>query len=208
METSNLTDSEHTVTIELASGSIAVDAVAVLGAAYEGEENRCPEEDGEQEDQGSSLTKVTIEIQQSQYINMFKKEGLDAVILPHSIDSPFIGHLEQKNEGLKFLRIDADLNSTFKEEVKDDDEEFKKTSEALTETFKKALGNVKACDYKAIRHDIIKTMSNRRDFSRYDSGAWKLTENQQEKIKRIFADYGYDDVEFDFYEEMVSFLNK
>ena len=74
--------------------------------------------------------------------------------------------------------------------------------------FKKALGNVKACDYKAIRHDIIKTMSNRRDFSRYDSGAWKLTENQQEKIKRIFADYGYDDVEFDFYEEMVSFLNK
>lgn len=60
METYNLTDSEHTVTIELASGSIAVDAVAVLGAAYEGEENRCPEEDGEQEDQGSSLTKVTI----------------------------------------------------------------------------------------------------------------------------------------------------
>lgn len=74
--------------------------------------------------------------------------------------------------------------------------------------FKKALSNVKACDYKAIRHDIIKTMSNRRDFSRYDSGTWKLTENQQEKIKRIFADYGYDDMEFDFYEEMVSFLNE
>ena len=86
---------------------------------------------------------VTDEKEQSQYINMFKKEGLDAVILPHSIDSPFIGHLEQKNEGLKFLRIDADLNSTFKEEVKDDDEEFKKTSETLTETFKKALGNDK-----------------------------------------------------------------
>ena len=86
---------------------------------------------------------LTDEKEQSQYINMFKKEGLDAVILPHSIDSPFIGHLEQKNEGLKFLRIDADLNSTFKEEVKDDDEEFKKTSETLTETFKKALGNDK-----------------------------------------------------------------
>ncbi|RHV67941.1 molecular chaperone HtpG [Clostridium sp. OM02-18AC] len=86
---------------------------------------------------------VTDEKEQSQYINMFKKEGLDAVILPHSIDSPFIGHLEQKNEGLKFLRIDADLNSTFKEEVKEDDEEFKKTSETLTETFKKALGNDK-----------------------------------------------------------------
>lgn len=74
---------------------------------------------------------------------MFKKEGLDAVILPHSIDNPFIGHLEQKNEGLKFLRIDADLNSTFKEEVKEDDEEFKKTSEGLTEIFKKVLNNDK-----------------------------------------------------------------
>jgi molecular chaperone HtpG len=86
---------------------------------------------------------VTDEKEQSQYINMFKKEGIDAVILPHNIDSPFIGHLEQKNEGLKFLRIDADLNAVFKEEVKEDDEEFKKTSESLTETFKKALKNDK-----------------------------------------------------------------
>ncbi len=101
----------------------------------------CLEENKEKH--GNTVFYVTDEKEQSQYINMFKKEGLDAVILPHSIDSPFIGHLEQKNEGLKFLRIDADLNSTFKEEVKDDDEEFKKTSETLTETFKKALGNDK-----------------------------------------------------------------
>ena len=101
----------------------------------------CLEENKEKHE--NTVFYVTDEKEQSQYINMFKKEGLDAVILPHSIDSPFIGHLEQKNEGLKFLRIDADLNSTFKEEVKDDDEEFKKTSEALTETFKKALGNDK-----------------------------------------------------------------
>ena len=101
----------------------------------------CLEENKEKHE--NTVFYVTDEKEQSQYINMFKKEGLDAVILPHSIDSPFIGHLEQKNEGLKFLRIDADLNSTFKEEVKDDDEEFKKTSETLTETFKKALGNDK-----------------------------------------------------------------
>ena len=101
----------------------------------------CLEENREKHE--NKIFYVTDEKEQSQYINMFKKEGLDAVILPHSIDSPFIGHLEQKNEGLKFLRIDADLNSTFKEEVKDDDEEFKKTSETLTETFKKALGNDK-----------------------------------------------------------------
>ena len=101
----------------------------------------CLEENKEKHE--NTVFYVTDEKEQSQYINMFKKEGLDAVILPHSIDSPFIGHLEQKNEGLKFLRIDADLNSTFKEEVKDDDEEFKKNSETLTETFKKALGNDK-----------------------------------------------------------------
>ncbi len=101
----------------------------------------CLEENKEKHE--NTVFYVTDEKEQSQYINMFKKEGLDAVILPHSIDSPFINHLEQKTEGLKFLRIDTDLNSNFKEEVKEDDEEFKKTSENLTEIFKKALGNDK-----------------------------------------------------------------
>ena len=101
----------------------------------------CLEENKEKHE--NKIFYVTDEKQQSQYINMFKDEGLDAVILPHNIDSPFINHLEQKNEGLKFLRIDADLNDTFKEEVKEDDEEFKKTAEALTEIFKKALENDK-----------------------------------------------------------------
>ena len=84
---------------------------------------------------------VTDEIQQSQYINMFRKEGIDAVILNHNIDEPFITHLEQKNEGVKFLRIDSDLNDSFKEETKEDDEEFKITADTLTEIFKKALNN-------------------------------------------------------------------
>ena len=101
----------------------------------------CLEENKEKHE--NKVFYVTDEKEQSQYINMFREEGLDAVILPHNIDSPFINHLEQKNEGLKFLRIDADLNDTFKEEVKEDDEEFKKTAETLTEIFKKALGNDK-----------------------------------------------------------------
>ena len=101
----------------------------------------CLEENKEKHE--NKVFYVTDEKEQSQYINMFKEEGLDAVILPHNIDNPFINHLEQKNEGLKFLRIDADLNDTFKEEVKEDDEEFKKTAETLTEIFKKALGNDK-----------------------------------------------------------------
>ena len=101
----------------------------------------CLEENKETHE--NTIFYVTDEKGQSQYINMFKAEGLDAVILPHSIDSPFIGHLEQKNEGLKFLRIDADLNDTFKEEVKEDDEEFKKNADTLKDIFKKALNNDK-----------------------------------------------------------------
>lgn len=87
---------------------------------------------------------VTDEQQQSQYINMFKAEGMDAVILTHNIDSPFITQLEQRNEDVKFQRIDADLTETFKEEVAAEDEEaFKATVDTLTETFRKALENEK-----------------------------------------------------------------
>lgn len=82
---------------------------------------------------------VTDEKEQSQYINMFKKENMDAIILTHNIDQPFITHLEGKNEGLKFARIDTDLSDIFKEETNED--ELKDTTEALTAAFKKALNN-------------------------------------------------------------------
>ena len=75
---------------------------------------------------------------------MFKKEGIDAVILKHNIDAPFITHLEQKNKDVKFLRIDAEVTDTLKEEVKEEDAEtLKANSETLTEIFKKALNNDK-----------------------------------------------------------------
>ena len=99
--------------------------------------------DENKEKHENTIFYVTNEKEQSQYINMFKEEGIDAVIMPAAIDSPFISHGEQKKEGLKFLRIDTDLNAAFKEDVKEDDEEFKKTSEELTECFKKALNNDK-----------------------------------------------------------------
>ncbi len=87
---------------------------------------------------------VTDEKEQSQYINMFRQEGLDAVILNHNIDNPFISQMEQKHEGLKFLRIDADVTDTFKESVKEEDaEEFKADSEKLAGIFKKVLNNEK-----------------------------------------------------------------
>lgn len=87
---------------------------------------------------------VTDEVTQGQYIKMFKDEQMDAVILKHNIDNPFIAHLEQKNENVRFLRIDADLTESFKAETTEDE---KKTLEAdateLTEIFKKALNNDK-----------------------------------------------------------------
>ena len=87
---------------------------------------------------------VTDEQQQSQYINMFKKEGLDAVILSHNIDSPFITQMEQKNEHIKFQRIDADLTDHFKENVSEEEKEaFKEKTDSLVEIFRKALGNDK-----------------------------------------------------------------
>lgn len=87
---------------------------------------------------------VTDEKEQSQYINMFKKEGMDAVILPHSIDSPFINQLEQKNENLKFLRIDTDVTDIFKEETTEEDtEKAKADAETLSAAVKKALNNDK-----------------------------------------------------------------
>lgn len=87
---------------------------------------------------------VTDEQQQSQYINMFKQEGLDAVLLTHNIDSPFITQLEQRNENVQFQRIDADLTDTFKEDVAEEEEEtFKANTETLTEVFRKALENDK-----------------------------------------------------------------
>ena len=96
------------------------------------------------EEEKVTIYYVTDEQQQSQYINMFKAEELDAVILTHNIDSPFITQLEQRNENVKFVRIDADLTDTFKQEVAADEEEtFKANTDALTEIFRKALENDK-----------------------------------------------------------------
>ncbi len=85
---------------------------------------------------------VTDLVQQSQYVNMFKKAGMDAVVLPDKIDQPFVSQLESKNEGIKFARIDADLTDTFKSEnSKEEEEELTKKSEEIAEVFKKAVNN-------------------------------------------------------------------
>ncbi len=86
---------------------------------------------------------VTDERQQSQYINMFKEAGLDAIFLTHNIDQPYISKLEYDNKEIRFQRIDADLTETFKEEVTEDDADWKKLTETVTDMVKKALNKEK-----------------------------------------------------------------
>ena len=107
--------------------------------AKESETTENTEKETEQkETEKTKLFYVTDEVQQSQYINMFKEQGMDAVILKHNIDSAFISHVEQKHDDVKFLRIDADVTESMKEEVSED--ELKEEKETLTEVFRKALG--------------------------------------------------------------------
>ena len=93
---------------------------------------------------------VTDELQQSHYINMFKEQGLNAVILKNPIDQPFISRLEEamKDKNVKFRRIDTDLADVFKETASEDDKKVLEEDQTkLTDIFKKALG-VEALDVK------------------------------------------------------------
>ena len=103
----------------------------------EGKEEEKTEEAETQEDTRHTVYYVTDELQQSQYINMFKANNTQAVILNHNIDTSFITQLEHRNQNYKFLRIDAELNEDAKEEVSAD--ELKDALDTLTEVFKNAL---------------------------------------------------------------------
>ena len=105
------------------------------GSDADGAEDEEPEEKKEK-----TIYYVTDEQQQSQYINMFKAAKMDAVILSHNIDQPFVSQLEAKNEGIKFQRIDADLTDTFKAKTsKKAEEEMKAQAESISKIMKKVL---------------------------------------------------------------------
>ena len=100
--------------------------------------------DDAREEKKTSIYYVTDEVQQSQYINMFKAQGQDAIILTHNIDSAFVTYLEQKHQDVQFLRIDADVHESLKDEVAEDEKEaFQKTTDSLVEIFRKELDNDK-----------------------------------------------------------------
>lgn len=118
------------------------------------------DENEEEKDTRKVIYYVTDEAQQSQYINLFKEQGMDAVILNHNIDSSFISQLERRNEKFKFMRIDADVTDSLKEE---DSEDLTAATDTLTETFRKALGkeqlNVKVEKLKNADISSIITLS-------------------------------------------------
>ena len=96
------------------------------------------EDDEEQEEKKTTVYYVTDLQQQSQYVNIFREQGIDALLLTHSIDQPFISQLEQGDLPVKFQRIDADLTESLTEE--EDEEVIKEQTDKLSELFRTALG--------------------------------------------------------------------
>ena len=99
------------------------------------------DENTEEKDARKVIYYVTDKLQQGQYIKMFKEQNMDAVILDHNIDTSFISQLEQRNEHYKFMRIDADVTESLKDETSAED--LKAETDTLTDVFKKALNNDK-----------------------------------------------------------------
>ena len=103
-------------------------------------------EEGKEDEKSSEETEAPKKIvyyvtdlqQQSQYVKMFREQDMNAVVLPHNIDQPFVSALEAGDDDVKFQRIDADLTDAFKEEG--DEEKLKEDTETLKELFRKATG--------------------------------------------------------------------
>lgn len=128
---------EEEKTTEAPTGETASDETNTDDAKTDDENDS----ETEPKDARSVVYYVTDKNQQSQYINLFREQGMDAVILDHNIDSSFITQLERRNDKYKFMRIDADVTGTLTEETSED--ELKDATETLKEVFTKALNNEK-----------------------------------------------------------------
>ncbi len=115
-------------------------AVDENGEKVEAEVIEPETEETSEESKEKTIYYVTDEQQQSQYINMFKQAKMDAVVLKHNIDQPFLSQLEAKNQGIKFVRIDSDVTESLKNKTsKKVQEELTKEAESLKELFGKTL---------------------------------------------------------------------
>ena len=136
-------DGKYTTMNEYLEAQKPADGEAETDKVEEKTEEKADEKaDGEEKEAPkTTIYYVTDVVQQSQYINMFREQKMNAVVLKDNIDNPFISHLEAKNEKVKFQRIDADVTDSMKEEVSE--EELKGETDALTALFRKALNNDK-----------------------------------------------------------------
>ncbi len=123
---------------ESTEGETVVEESADAADAKDAASENAPEE--KKEPEKKTVYYVTDRVQQGQYINMFKEQGMNAVILDHNIDTSFITQLEQRNENYQFMRIDADVTESLKDESEAD---LTEASTTLTDIFKKALNNDK-----------------------------------------------------------------
>ena len=125
---------------------------------------------------------VTDEEQQGQYINMFKKQKIDAVYLTHVIDSSYIQLLESKNEGLKFLRVDTSVDKAFtKRTSKKDQEALDKEAEVIQEKLRKLKDN----DQYEVK---VQNLKNRETAS-------MLTVSEEDKrMEEMMLQYGMSDL--------------
>lgn len=120
-------------------------------------DNAEPSDDGEEEKPKKKVYYVTDMVLQSQYVNMFREQNLDALVLTHNIDQPFIQQLEQFEDGVSFQRIDSGVNDEFEEKAEGKD--WEKLTKKLTDIFKKALKNDKlTVEVKKLKNEKVASM--------------------------------------------------
>lgn len=97
---------------------------------------------------------VSDPVTQSQYIKMFKDQGLNAVVLPSMMDTHFISFVEMKQSDVKFKRIDSAISDISDTEEKDG--EAKKQDEKLIERFKEKIGDeALKIEVQALKDDSV-----------------------------------------------------
>ena len=145
--------------------------------------------DGDKEAEKTTIFYVTDPVQQSQYINMFKEAGKNAVILSHNIDTAFISHLEQKDQTIQFKRIDADLT----DELKGDGETDEETTKTLTDLFRKSLNKEKLeVRVENLKNDSVAAMMTLSEESR-----------RMQDMMKMYNMYGMDPSMFGGQETLV-----
>ena len=145
------------------------------------------------EPEKTNIYYVTDEVQQSQYINMFREQGQDAVILKHNIDSAFISHVEQVKDTLKFLRIDADVNKSVKEEGENLEEQTKTLEEVFRKVLNKDKLTVKA---EKLKNENVSAMMTISEESR-----------RMQEMMKMYNMYGMDPSMFGGQETLVLNVN-